>query len=355
MAGADRATQHRLSWLARLEREPYGVDFHVALRRLESFFRELPRWGAAVRPSDEPVRLGQDPELVFAPSAVASFKQQDQTRPARLSVAFFGLFGPNGPLPLHLTEYARERVRHAGDRTFSAFVDVFHHRLLALFHRAWAVGQPTAAHDRPLENRFTTYIASLIGLGLPALRDRDVITDAAKLQYAALIAHPSRNPDALAAIIADYFGLPVAIEEFVGEWLDLPDEALSRLAYSAEVSTLGRSIVLGRRVWRRDHKFRIVLGPLSRADFHRMQPGSASLAQLSGIVRSYAGDELDWDVRLVLDSGEGGQARLGRGDRLGWDTRLGAQGGRREDILVHPRTGRTQRMVGTVSPTDATP
>ena len=347
MAGQDRTPSDRLSWLAALAAAPQSFDFHVALRRIECFFRELPRWGEAARPSAEPLRLGQDPELAFAPAAVASFKPSEDGRPGRLAVAFFGLFGPNGALPLHLTEYARERARHAGDRTLAAFADVFHHRMLVLFHRAWAVAQPTVAHDRPGADRFTTYVASLFGLGLPALANRDLVPDHAKLQYAAHLANPTRHAEGLQAMLAEYFEMPATIEEFVGEWIELPESGRFRLGHSKEVSTLGQTTILGRRFWRCDHKFRIVLGPLCRVDFERMLPGTPGQARLAALVRTYVGDELDFDVCLVLDRAERDQLQLGKGDRLGWNARLGSssRAQRLEDIVIHPFTNQTERLV----------
>ena len=129
-----------LAFFAALEESPYRYDFYQTLRRMECLYDGKPRWGEALRPVDEPVRLGQDPDLSFAPAPLASFERRGKT--PRLQVRLFGLFGPNGPLPLHLTEFARERLRLAGDPTFSRFLAIFHHRFLALFYRAWAQAQP---------------------------------------------------------------------------------------------------------------------------------------------------------------------------------------------------------------------
>src|SRR3954465_3686153 len=105
-----------LDFLTALAETPYRYDFYQTLRRLECLNRDKPRWGEAQRPADEPIRLGQAPDLAFAPAALASFTQEDGQRP-ELLIHLFGLLGPNGPLPLHLTEYARERLIHAGDPT----------------------------------------------------------------------------------------------------------------------------------------------------------------------------------------------------------------------------------------------
>ncbi|HMI87907.1 MAG TPA: type VI secretion system baseplate subunit TssG [Polyangiaceae bacterium] len=332
-------------WLLALEERPFDADFHLALRRLECLYPERPRLGEGMRPSDEPVRIGQDPSTAFAPSAISAFQRPKDGMAARLAVAFMGMFGPRGALPLHLTEYARDRLRNAGDPTFARFVDIFHHRMLVLFHRAWAAAQPTACQDRPSSNRFTLYVGALFGLGLRATLERDRIPDRVKLHYASRLAAPARNAEGLEAMVADYFGLRAWVEPFVGEWITLPPDGRWKLGYSRQASTLGSSTILGARIWQCEHKFRIVLGPLTRAQFHAMLPGSDSLATLASLVRSYVGDELDWEARLVLADGESLQLRLGGGTRLGWNTHLGRRGGaKNEDLVVHPRSGRTQRM-----------
>ncbi len=99
-----------MNMFEQLGRAPHAFDFFQALRRLECEHRDRPRIGAGLRPGDDPVRLGQPPYLNFAGSTVSSFAAGTGGRPWRLAVNFFGLLGPNGPLPLHLTEYARDRV-----------------------------------------------------------------------------------------------------------------------------------------------------------------------------------------------------------------------------------------------------
>jgi type VI secretion system protein ImpH len=333
-----------MNFLSALAGAPFEFDFHAVLRRLEGIYKQLPRFGEAVRPSDEMVRVGQEPTMAFAPAALSGFVAPSADQPGRLTVAFFGLFGTNGPLPLHLTEYVRDRIRHAGDRTFSAFADLFHHRMLLLFHRAWAQADPTASADRPESNRFDTYVGSLFGIGLPALMNRDEIPDRAKLQYAGWFANGVRTAEGLRAILSDYFELPVSIEEFQGEWLDLPDSSRTRLGGTPEEATLGRTTVLGKRVYRADHKFRVRLGPLSSDDYLRMLPGRSGLRRLRAMVRAYTGDELAWDIRLCLKREQSTQIRLGRANCLGWNARIGA-GGAAADLIVDPRSLRTYRTL----------
>ena len=131
----------------------------------------------------------------------------------------FGLLGPNGPLPMHITEYARHRLRHAGDPTLSRFLDLFHHRFLALFYRAWAQAQPHVNRDRPEHDRFLVYVGAFVGIAPPPLRHRDTVPDLAKLFHAGTLVRQVRNAEGLAAILRQFFRVPVGIEEFVGHWL----------------------------------------------------------------------------------------------------------------------------------------
>ena len=347
MAGETRTAFDSVAWLKALGLTPHAFDFHQALRRVEVAFKHLPRWGEAAKPRDEPLRLGQDPTFDFVPSAVRGFAPPTDDAPARLSVGFLGLFGPHGPLPLHLTEYARDRIRHAGDTTFAAFVDLFHHRMLAIFHRAWSRSRPTVSRDRPNDDRFRTYVGAAFGHGLPAQANLDAVPDRAKLFFAGLFAMASRPPDGLRAVLSGYFQLPVTVREFMGEWLVLGDQDRFRLGYSADVSCLGRTAVLGRRVFSRGHKFRVVLGPLPERDFARFLPGQPGLEQLASLVSAFTGAHLAWDLELIPAHDAFTQLRLGRAGRLGLNALVGS--GRPQsgltNVIVDPSTNSTERTL----------
>ena len=176
--------------LERLRQDPFRFDFYQAMRLLECAFAESPRYGTARKLSEEPVRLSQEPSLSFSPASLCGFGNAADKRFHKLSVRFFGLCGPNGALPLHLTEYIRERMRHHDDHTLAAFLDIFHHRMLSLFYRAWADAQPTVQFDRPDSDRFSVYVGSLFGMGMPSVRERDEMPDLAKLYYAGSVGLP---------------------------------------------------------------------------------------------------------------------------------------------------------------------
>ncbi|MGH9140123.1 MAG: type VI secretion system baseplate subunit TssG [Vicinamibacterales bacterium] len=309
-----------LAFFRALAEAPYQYDYYQTLRRLECLHDQQPRWGQALRPVDEPVRLGQDPDLSFAIAPLASF-DATHARIPRLQVRLFGLFGPNGPLPIHITEYARERLRHADDSTLCRFCDVLQHRFIALFYRAWAQAQPAVNRDRPRDDRFTVYVGAFLGMSPATLRDRDTVPDLAKLFHVGALIRHVRNVEGLTHILQHFFRVPVRIEEFVGHWMALSTR--ERTYLSSENAVLGSGAVLGRRLWDRQHKFRIHLGPLTLEQYESFLPGEPSLRKLVDWVRQYLCFELDWDVRLALRPGAVPRLALGRRQRLGWTTWLG--------------------------------
>lgn len=321
MADTNRQAPHNLE--VQLDEEPFSFDFFQALRLLECIHSSKPRLGTSQRVGDDPIRLAHKPSLDFECSTIGSFEAGKKGEPARLTSRFLGLFGPNGPLPLHLTEYVRDRIRHHADPTIARFVDIFHHRMLCLFYRAWANTEPVVSYDRPESDKFGYYLGSLIGRGMESLRDRDCIEEKHKLYFAGLFSCQTWHADGLSAILKNYFKVTATIAEFVGEWIVIPEHELCRLGLSRSNWAQGQSIILGNKIWSRQFKFRIILGPLNFKQYCEFLPFSDRLRHLVALVRNYAGDELIWDINLVIKNHEIPYLRLDGKSMLGWTTWLG--------------------------------
>ena len=308
---------------------PYAHDFFALLRRVEALNPESPRIGRALRPAQEALRLGQDPELDFAPASLASFAQEGGPAP-RLGVRFFGLLGPQGPMPLHLTEYVRGRLRYRDDPTAARFLDIFHHRLLTLFYRTWAEAQPTVAHDRPNEDRFSAWLGATFGLGA-ATRHQGTLPETARLFQAGLLGSRSRHPEGLMKLLSQFFRVPVRIESHAAHWMSIDVDDRTRLGHARNrpernvyaPAELGASVTAGHKVRDRQYKFRIALGPLTFAAYRGFLPGGQAWLQLRDWVRQYVGLDLLWDVQLCLARAEVPEPRLGRQVPLGIATWIG--------------------------------
>ena len=326
MATTDRIAAARLALSAALAAAPWSFDFFQALRRIEGLWPELPRLGMGLRPAEEPVRVSQEVSMAFAPSTLSAFEEPERGGPPRLEQRFFGLLGPNGPLPLHLTEYTRDRLLHHDDPTLARFLDLFHHRLALLFYRAWAQSRPTVQHDRPAEDRFALYVGALAGYASAATQDRDTVPDHAKRFFVGHLARSAKNAEGLASILQGFFGLPARVEQLTLGWLALPPEEQTVLGRGPDAAApLGVGVILGPRARDVQTRFRIVLGPMDLDRYHDFLPGGRSLDRVVDWVRNYVGYEFDWQLQLVLAREEVPGILLGREGKLGWTTWLGAR------------------------------
>lgn len=347
MADPDRTTPNGL--MQALHEQPFAFDFFQAVRRIEAVHPDAPRTGFSQRLSDDSIRFAQEPSLSFAPSTIFDVKLPDPEKPGppapRLFVTFLGLMGANGPLPLHLTEHARDRERNHADPTFARFLDIFHHRAISLFCRAWASCQKTVNLERendPAGDRFALFIAALYGMAMPSQRFRDAAQDSAKGYFAGRLASQTRCAEGLASIIQEYFKVPVDIQQFTGQWLALPADCHLKLGKSPSTGSLGTTAIVGSSIWECQQKFRVTLGPLSLVDYEKMLPSAScrSLKRLRDWVRLYTTDELCWDLKLILKAREVPRISLGKFGRLGWTTWTSSapESRDRADLTLSPQT-----------------
>jgi type VI secretion system protein ImpH len=249
---------------------------------------------------------------------IAKFKREEGVGPARLDVNFFGLFGPEGPLPNDITDMALRREREIKDFTLRHFFNLFTHRMLQFFYRAWADAQPVAHADRPDDDRFAFYLRQLAGaveVSGGSWSDASEV----ELHWAGLFAMPTRPAEGLERVLCGYLGAPVRLQPWRGRWHSLANDELARLG--SPQARLGAAVV-GRRVWDCANQFRIVIGPLGLARYEELLPGGDSLERIRTIVHRWTGDELDWDLRLILSREEVPKTKLGAYGRIGFTSWL---------------------------------
>ncbi|MEM9056347.1 MAG: type VI secretion system baseplate subunit TssG [Pseudomonadota bacterium] len=338
MASDDRSASGFVALLREIEAEPWRFGFLSTLRRIDAMHPDKPGFGRSRRPSEDPLRLGQPPSMNFSVTEIESLEFDTDSGKALLNSRFLGLFGPNGPMPLHVTEYARDRLHNSRDATFTAFANLFHHRMLSLFYRAWANAQPAVSFDRGGDDRFAAFVGALQGLGLESLAGRDPVTDHHKYFYAGRFASQSRTAEGLQDVLRDFFDVDVDIREFVGSWLPIAADQRTQLGRSPETGTLALNATAGNSVWGCQHNFRIVVGPLDIDQFEAFLPGRGKLAELVALVRMYVGDELAWDLNLVLRGGQVPPTKLGQSGALGQTTWLESEPGAvdRDEAILHP-------------------
>lgn len=348
--------------IEQLVAEPWRFDFFQAVRLLEQCAAErmqdaphshVHAVGYNDPPEEELLRFHALASHVFPPGEVCSITplvdpDGDSGTNLRFDmvVPFFGLTGPSGVLPQHYTQLLIDRIR-LHDYALRDFLDIFNHRMLSLYYRAWEkyrfyVGyekkswqvRTTELHG-PMRQEartalFEHCLYSLIGLGTGGLRNRLTFADEALIYYAGLFAHRPRNAVSLQRMLSDYVAVPVSVHQFQGKWLYLNPTDQTSLA-SAEApdgmnASLGQDAIIGERVWSVQDNFRIRIGPLDYSSFCRFMPTGDRLKPLAQLTRTYVGPEFEFDVQPILRARDVPATQLPTGNsqppRLGWNTWL---------------------------------
>jgi type VI secretion system protein ImpH len=294
--------------------EPWAHDLFNVLRRVERMHADKPRIGDSAARRDDYVLLGQNPFLEFPASTIDAAKLGEDGR-LRLFVRFLGLMGPQGALPLGTTEEAYGWLLQ-NDEAFARFLDLFNHRFLQLFFRAWSSSRPVGQHDRPGDDRFVAYLGSAIGLASPVLRDLDSVPDESRLAYAGLLGAKARSASRLRQMLEGLFDVRAEIDEFVGTRLAFEPDDYSRLG--TRHASLGRDLVVGAAVYSVEDRFRVRLFVRDLGEYERYLPPGDRARLLTDAIFFHQGHEIDWDVELALPVAAVQPVRLGRQGRLGW-------------------------------------
>lgn len=302
--------------------DPNSVEFFQAVRLLERMYPDRAPVGEFAPPASEVARFTVPPSISFPASEIQSLSIAGDA-PSRMAVNFLGLTGPLGVLPYSYTLYVADRAR-ARDTAMRDFLDIFHHRMVSLFYRAWEKYRFTVAHERARRDPLAAHVADLVGLGTRGLQDRLQVRDESLFFYSGLLASHRRSAVGLEQLVSDYFGVPATVEQFVGEWypLGLGDQCALDDAAPTPSATLGRGAVVGDEVWDPQAHVRLRLGPLTRARYDEFLPGGDALARLRELVRLYADDQFDVELQLVLRADEVPRCTLGADAALplGWAT-----------------------------------
>jgi type VI secretion system protein ImpH len=325
-----------VTFLRNLEAEPWRFDYFTVLRHLERTFADRPRIGDSAARRDDFVQLGQDPFMDFPASNLARVVQSDD-KPLKVFVKYLGLLGPQGALPLATTEEAYHYVLSQDD-AFPRFLDVFNHRFLQLFFRAWADSRPIVQHDRPDADRFIAYIGSAIGVGSRPYQNLDSVPDSAKLGFAGILSSQAKCASRLASAICGLFNVKTEIDEFVGSRLVIEADELSVLGGSH--NSLGQDMMLGRTFFSVQDKIRVRIFTKDLAQYIRFLPTGDLCEPLADLLFFYNGAQLDWDTELAIPSGAVEPTRIGKFGQLGWTTWMApnwtSEEAYRRDARFHP-------------------
>jgi type VI secretion system protein ImpH len=343
-----------VSVIDQLLADPHRFQFFQAVRMLERWF---------VRHRDADPREAVDKHLRFRNSLSLSFPASEiaalvpvygpapdgepgvvsiedaealmaRLQGVEITPAFIGLLGTGGALPLHYSETVARREMYHRDTAARAFFDLFTNRAAALFYQAWKKHRLPLHYEADRKNRFLPLMLSFAGMGQGPLREQlhadtggaareEGLSEVSLAYFAGVLHQRPASAKVMERVLADYFGVSVAVTSFVGRWYKLPREARTSLGLAN--AGLGVSTVAGEKVWQRDLRLRIALGPLSGRAFDDLLPGGRGARALRQLVSLMTGVVFEYEVRLVLRREEAQGMALSadrRNGRLGWDSWL---------------------------------
>ena len=289
-------------WEEALDDAPESFTFFQAVRLLHRRFPDRRPIGEFAHPSEEVVRFSVNPSLAF-PAGDVQDLLLDPEAPPRLQVNFMGLVGHMGVLPVQYSLLIDEQAAAEGEPDpFRDFLDIFHHRILSLFYKAWERSHFWVAFERGEEDPVTCRLLDLVGLGTEDLRGRMSLRDEALLFYSGLLGSQHRSAVALEQLLEDHFQVPAAVEQFAGGWYGLSAQSRCRLDDEEELGgSLGDGTVVGDEVWDPHARVRIRIGPLRRERYDEFLPGGSAHQDLRDMTRFFSDGQFDFQVQLVLD------------------------------------------------------
>jgi type VI secretion system protein ImpH len=301
-----------------------GFSFFQVNRLLALITREEGRGCNGSLPDG--LRFRTPASLGFPASEVLSYRRGKRDVPREggapderaaqdeLTVNFFGLTGPSGVLPRAYTELLLERQQLFGDSGAHAFFDLFSHRALSLFNQSWRKYQCWLSVEDGEPDGFIRHLLDVCGLGFQGLRDnfgREVagrMDEALFIRYAGLLSQKPLSAQAIQTLVEESVGAPACLQQFAGQWMAVAPDEQSRLGCNS--CELGASALAGARVWDRQGRVVLRVGPLRRAQFDRMLPGKPGALELKALLGFALGHAVACDVTLVLDRRDVPDARL---------------------------------------------
>lgn len=308
--------------------EGYRFEFFQAVRLLQRLHPDRKAVGHHDLPKDEIVRFRTHVSMGFPASEVfeiqpgvpAAPDSEEGDSPATMWVTFMGLAGAQGVLPSHYTQVLSDPTTKNQTGALRDFLDIFNHRFISLFYRAWEKYRFPIGYERGTDDRFSQQLFSLVGMGTAGLQKQLGISDQILLYYAGILSQRPRAAVGLEGLLQDYFGVPAVVEQFTGEWFLMNSDALSSLGALGQNNQLGVSATLWERIFDPQARFRVKLGPLTYQQFEDFLPGRDGYRHLTELTRFYVGEELSFEIQPVLRASDVPACALGvsQSTRLGW-------------------------------------
>ena len=278
--------------------EPYRYQFVQAVRILLRWLRQQNM--THTQAFNQVLRFQNSLSLSFPASEIERLSLEENGEMA-LVPTFMSFLGGSGTLPLHHSERIAAYRLATKDAGVSAFLDIFSQRMVMLFFQAWEKYRLESSRETQANDAQLPLLMALAGVQrnvLPSNNEPGKVAQDAAAWYAGLLRCRPVSAQAVGRVLAEYCGVQVSLEQFIGSWDYLARDRLSLLGSSN--FTLSRGATLGLRLWRHDRRACLHIGPLDWADLQRFLPRSAGAAALAKMLALFGVPDMQYEVRLIL-------------------------------------------------------
>ncbi|MDO6548650.1 type VI secretion system baseplate subunit TssG [Pseudoalteromonas carrageenovora] len=303
------------------------IDFYKAVFIIEN---QLKKHGLDYRhvgydssPKQELIKFTATQKFGYPGNAITKLEEtgfEDGMHKVNMQVSFMGLTGCSGALPQFYSELVMQRLRYK-DTTMRDFYDMFNHRLISLYYRAWKKYKPSLNHVNYEKNKDPyTQILGLLSGGY----------NEHQLHFSGLYSRKIRNAFDLKNVLSSYLGCDVSIKQMVGQWHELKAQEQTRLAsqalYEGQHARLGVDTMIGNKVWDVSSNIEIHIKSDDPDKAKQLLPKGPLFEIANKITKDYVGNAINF--RLVIESNfqNLGAAKLSKNEcQLGANSFLSVQ------------------------------
>lgn len=267
---------------------------------LTTFFHELRKVRHEAARDDLQPYFVQEASRVF-PARLLKKREQSGDK-LRVVLHFHGLLGNLGTLP----DYFTDEVLHYGEEAcgLQDFIEMFNHRCLELFFRAWRRSQimlenNVAAKD-PTNGEIDAFLQALGGLAMEPDQDRsDLLHPCLLRHHMALFQRKDKTLLGLRNLLRSFFpSQSFHFEEHVEQWIRIPENQRACLGSGLSIGRTGNFLV-GTQTRDLSGRFNLLVRQLDFQTYLSFMPGGQHHVLLCQILRLYTQNH--WHTALLLE------------------------------------------------------
>ncbi|CAG4928284.1 hypothetical protein R70241_05705 [Paraburkholderia saeva] len=281
---------------------------------LELAAPDAPPIGTTDSPAADPIRFRSRAQLGFPGREIdtVGYDADNPSAPVAVVTTFLGLYGVDARMPAYFVdEVAQNRD---GAERLSAFLDLFHHRVITQYYRVARKYRYPIGFRRDGTDPVSRYLLSFAGFGfststriatsisgVPAAARKhgsstarqqlsEVADKRRLLSMLGLVMQKTRTAEGLAGVLRHAIpDVSIEVEEFHPVWREVNDR---------EPAALGEQCLLGRGFYDRANTVRVVITPASRETVLALVPGQAAHREVMTLLHFYLGYESEADLEM---------------------------------------------------------